>query len=61
MTESTEAADLTSLDGNPFATKSPLAFSLPPFGEIRPEHYGPAFDTGMEQHRAEVEAVAASP
>ena len=60
MTESTEAADLTSLDGNPFVTKSPLAFSLPPFGEIRPEHYGPAFNTGMEQHRAEVEAVAAS-
>ncbi len=60
MIDSTEAADPTSLDGNPFATKSALAFSLPAFGEIRPEHYGPAFDAGMEQQRAEAEAIAAS-
>ncbi|GAA6524354.1 M3 family metallopeptidase [Intrasporangium sp. DVR] len=49
-----------SLEDNPFAARSPLPFSLPPFGEIATEHYGPAFDAGIAQHRAEVEAIAAS-
>ena len=60
MVDPTEAADDSSLQGNPFGTPSPLPFSLPPFDRIQPEHYGPAFDAGMAQHRAEVEAIAAN-
>jgi peptidyl-dipeptidase Dcp len=45
---------------NPLASSSTLPFSLPPFDEIRPEHYGPAFDEGMVQHRAEVAVIAAN-
>jgi peptidyl-dipeptidase Dcp len=46
---------------NPFFTPSPLAFSLPPFAEIADEHFAPALDRGMAEHRAEVEAIATNP
>jgi peptidyl-dipeptidase Dcp len=46
---------------NPFFAKSGLPFELPPFGEIAAEHYAPAFDAGMAQHRAEVDAIIANP
>ena len=32
---------------------------LPPFSALRPEHFGPAFEAGMQAHRAEIEAIAA--
>jgi peptidyl-dipeptidase Dcp len=35
-------------------------FGLPPFDRIRPEHYGPAFDTAFERHRAEIASVKAA-
>ena len=46
---------------NPFSEKSGLPFELPPFDEIAAEHYAPAFDAGMAQHRAEVDAIIANP
>ncbi|NLT25474.1 MAG: M3 family metallopeptidase, partial [Microbacteriaceae bacterium] len=46
---------------NPFAAPSPLPFGLPPFTEIRDEHFAPALDAGFAQQRAEVEAIAANP
>jgi peptidyl-dipeptidase Dcp len=46
---------------NPFLAPSPLPFELPPFAEIREEHYGPAIDEGMRQQLAEVRAVADDP
>ena len=46
---------------NPLLEPSPLPFSLPPFALIRDEHYREAFDLGMAQHRAEVEAIATDP
>ena len=36
-------------------------FGVPPFDRIRPEHFPPAFDQGMAEHLAEVEAVAGTP
>jgi peptidyl-dipeptidase Dcp len=49
----------TGLDAsNPFARPSELPFELPPFDRVREEHYRPAFEAGMAQQRAEVEAVA---
>ncbi len=45
---------------NPFSTPSPLPFELPPFDRIRPGHFRPAFDAGMAEQRAEVEAIATS-
>lgn len=46
---------------NPFAAPSTLPFELPPFAEIRPEHYRPAFEAGVAEHLAEIEAVVAEP
>ncbi|OAB56002.1 peptidase M3 [Leptolyngbya valderiana BDU 20041] len=33
-------------------------FGAPPFGEIEPDHFIPAFETAMERHNAEIEAIA---
>jgi len=48
-------------DTNPFFSPSTLPYQLPPFAEIRDEHYRPAFDRGFEEQLAEVEAITASP
>ncbi|MCU1445046.1 M3 family metallopeptidase [Cryobacterium sp.] len=42
---------------NPFFSPSTLPYQLPPFGEIRDEHYRPAFDAGMAEQLAEVRAI----
>ncbi len=50
-----------SLDpGNPFAAPSDLPFEFPPFDAIRPEHYRPAFEAGVAEHRAEIAAIGGS-
>jgi len=43
---------------NPFFESWTTPFGLPPFDRIRPDHFPPAFDRGMEDHRAEVDAIA---
>jgi len=43
---------------NPFFSPSDLPFGLPPFADIRDEHYRPAFERGFEEHLAEITAVA---
>jgi len=46
---------------NPFAAPSDLPYGLPRFADIREEHFRPAFEAGMAQHLAEVEAIASDP
>lgn len=46
---------------NPFLSPSTLPYELPPFAEIRDEHYLPALERGLAEHLAEVEAIAADP
>ncbi|MCP4726683.1 MAG: M3 family metallopeptidase [bacterium] len=43
--------------GNPFLTEFDTPFGVPPFDEIRTDHYLPAFAEGMSQHRAEIDAI----
>jgi peptidyl-dipeptidase Dcp len=43
---------------NPFAKESTLPFRYPAFDKIRNEDYAPAFEEGMRQHAAEIEAIA---
>ncbi len=43
---------------NPLFETWATPFGVPPFDRIRPEHFPPAFDRGMAEHLAEVEAVA---
>ncbi len=42
---------------NPFFEPSPLPYRLPPFAEIRDEHYLPAFDRGFQEQLDEVSAI----
>ncbi|KQV07800.1 M3 family metallopeptidase [Leifsonia sp. Root112D2] len=46
---------------NPFLAPSTLPYQLPPFAEIRDEHYEPAFEHGFAEQLAEVEAITANP
>ena len=46
---------------NPFLRSSSLPFELPPFADIREEHYLPAFELGMAEQLAEVAAIAGNP
>jgi len=49
------------VDQNPFFEPSTLEYGLPPFAEIRDEHYLPAFERALADHLAEVAAIAADP
>ena len=44
-------------NANPFAQRSTLEFELPPFANIKEEHYLPAFYEGCKQQLAEVESI----
>ncbi|WP_420370285.1 M3 family metallopeptidase [Curtobacterium sp. L1-20] len=44
----------------PFDEPSTLPYALPPFRDVRLEHHRPAFEAGMAEQRADVEAIAAS-
>lgn len=46
---------------NPFFKASSLPFEAPNFDVIKFEHYEPAFEKGMEEHMAEIEAIANNP
>jgi peptidyl-dipeptidase Dcp len=46
---------------NPLLTPSPLPYGLPPFADIRAEHYQPAFEQGLAEQLSEVAAIAADP
>jgi peptidyl-dipeptidase Dcp len=51
---------MTSQD-NPFLAEWTSAYQLPPFDDIRPEHYLPAFAAAFDAHRAEIDAIIADP
>ena len=46
---------------NPFFTESTLPYGMPPFDLIENEHYVPAFERGMAEESAEIEAIASNP
>ncbi|WP_027929740.1 M3 family metallopeptidase [Amycolatopsis thermoflava] len=45
----------------PFSQASDLPYGLPPFDRIADEHFGPAFEAGLAEHAAEIEAIAGNP
>jgi peptidyl-dipeptidase Dcp len=54
------------MDANPFfelraGREWDTPFGIPPFDRIAPEHFPPAFDQAMAEHRAEIAAIAANP
>jgi peptidyl-dipeptidase Dcp len=51
-------SETTMQDDNPFFVQSPLFLKYPPFDQIQDSHYLPAFEAGMAEHLAEIEAIA---
>jgi len=60
-TNKEEVTAVTTVSENPFFTESTLYFRLPPFDQIEDSHYAPAFELGMEEHMAEINAIANDP
>jgi peptidyl-dipeptidase Dcp len=43
---------------NPLLAEWTAPFGTPPFADIRPEHFRPAFDAALAEHRGEIDAIA---
>ena len=51
---------MTTSTDNPLLQAWNKRYGLAPFDAIRPEHFEPAFETALAQHRAELDAIAGS-
>ena len=47
-----------SQEANPLLEEWQTPYGLPPFDRILPEHFSPAFDVAMLEHKREIEAIA---
>lgn len=47
--------------GNPFLSEYTTPFQVPPFDQIKMEHYKPAFLKGMEEQQKEIDAIVSNP
>lgn len=46
---------------NPFFQPYETPFQIPPFSQIKNEHFMPAFERGMQDHLAEIDAIVNNP
>jgi len=46
---------------NPLLSEFNTPFGTPPFGQIRTEHYKPAIEVAMKQHKDEIKAILDNP
>jgi peptidyl-dipeptidase Dcp len=46
---------------NPLLSEWAGALELPPFGAVKPDHFRPAFDRALADHRAEIDSIAENP
>ena len=49
--------DTKGMNDNPLLSEWNTPFGTPPFDKIKNEHYKPAFDAAMAEHKAEIEAI----
>ncbi len=55
------AVSTASTASNPLLADWKTPFGAPPFGEIQPEHFGPAFEAALAAHRREIDAITGDP
>ena len=55
------AAEEATVKTNPLLTEWKTPFGVPPFPQIKEEHFMPAFLAGMEEQAAEIDAIASNP
>jgi len=58
MTSCMQNQDQASSGENPFFSEYQTPFKVPPFDQIQSDHFMPAFEKGMEEHKKEIEAIA---
>ena len=51
---------MTLATSNPLVQPWNTPHGLPPFAEVRAEHFNPAFDAALSEHLADIEAIASS-
>jgi peptidyl-dipeptidase Dcp len=61
MPETSETAALSQAQANPLLTAWQTPFETPPFAEITPEHFLPAFEQAFADHSAEIAAITHDP
>ncbi|HEX4534068.1 MAG TPA: peptidyl-dipeptidase Dcp, partial [Rhizomicrobium sp.] len=61
LTAGSTALAAPAAPANPFAAPSTLPLHAPPFDKIKDSDYAPAFDEGMKQQIAEMDAIANNP
>ena len=49
------------VSANPLLQDWTAPYGLPPFSQVRPEHFAPALDVAMKAHLAEIDGIAANP
>ncbi|EDM80006.1 Peptidyl-dipeptidase Dcp [Plesiocystis pacifica SIR-1] len=59
LSPTSETAPRTDSD-NPMLTKSTLQYEAPDYSKVELAHFRPAFDQGMEEQAAEIQAIATS-
>lgn len=60
MTANNSCKESQAESGNPLLEEWQTPMGVPPFDKIRPEHYKPAFEEAIEEHRAQIDAIKAS-
>src|SRR5437660_12472409 len=61
MSETQQAAAPSQAQANPLLKPWQTPFETPPFAEILPEHFLPAFERAFADHAAEVAAITHDP
>jgi peptidyl-dipeptidase Dcp len=61
MTQSAEVAQAEPAPPNPLLAEWDTPFGTPPFDEVEEAHFLPAFDVALENHSAEIDAIASNP
>ena len=59
MTQMSDRAAKAATTSNPLLTPWKTPFETPPFADILPEHFAPAFETAFAAHNAEIAAIKA--
>jgi peptidyl-dipeptidase Dcp len=52
---------MTTATDNPLLRDWNAPYGLPPFQQVRPAHFAPAFEVAMREHLAEIDTIAANP
>ena len=57
LTACNSGTDKQETSANPFFTEYTTPFGVPPFDQIKNEHFVPAIDKGMEEQNKEIDTI----